>query len=82
VASINHVKIIVHRNAKGETLLHTAIACNNVKLVSTLLQHGADKSLRSHLGETALHTALRLQSGTQPSIFRPSPAPSVDLRRF
>jgi hypothetical protein len=49
--------------------------------VSILLQHGADKSLRSHLGETALHTALRLrlQSGTQPNTAR-SPQFSATVR--
>ncbi|ELR21944.1 ankyrin repeat-containing protein [Acanthamoeba castellanii str. Neff] len=68
------------RNAKGETLLHSAIACNNSKLVSILLQHGADKSLRSHLGETALHTALRLrlQSATRIRSLSEQPAESCD----
>jgi hypothetical protein len=48
------------RNAKGQCILHSAVEAHNLELVQALSQRKSVRCINSHLGETALHTALRI----------------------
>jgi hypothetical protein len=48
------------RNAKGQCILHSAIEGHNLELVQALSQRKTVRRISSNLGETALHTALRI----------------------
>jgi hypothetical protein len=68
-----------NRNGKGYSLLHQAVEARNVELVQMLSQE-ALRGVQSNLGETALHTSLRVLletehgSDTLHRVFWPTPA--------
>lgn len=53
--STNHLRAI---DGKGNTLLHQAVEENNVTMIQTLLDHGADPNARNKIGCTPLHWAV------------------------
>jgi hypothetical protein len=62
------------RNGKGQSILHPAIEAHNLEIVQLLSQEEGIRGMKSHLGETALHTALRVlfQTGQSLEILSPS----------
>ena len=48
-----------HRNVRGKTALHSAVALNHEKIADTLLNHGGSVLVADNDGYTPLHTACK-----------------------
>lgn len=56
------LKDINRQDKSGKTPLHTAILSNQFRIVSKLLESGADVTISDDAGDTVLHTAIRVGS--------------------